>query len=527
MRLVHWATNHSPGLGNIHDSSLFKRFDPMRRLDRDVCTFRTVLLAVVALTAAADAAAQKTVVLDAPGSEVVDTVVRGGEHAARNFDGEVLITRRSSSTDFVRHALLKFDTASTVPGDATIRSAKLTLTVKQAGGHKRPISAYQIAESFEADQATWRDRKDGSRWKSAGGFLGAKYATVSAAASRGSKITFDLTRLVQATVSGEFTSRYTRVALIDEGTPSRDSYREYYSTEATDPRVRPALTVVYTVPSRPVPDPDDDDKPAPAPAPAPAPPPNGGTTSTLRLVHWNSHHGRSSNGKYDPDRIAASIAKMQPDVVSLNEVERFSDAHGDEDQPARYARLLQEKTGRRWYHHFATRDGGSSGRGQGNLLLSRYRIDAAASLALACDRSAALTTLHVNGRAITVVSTHLSNESSGCRATQASELRAWLTGFAAPRVIAGDWNSTQQRREYTAMLDGYYDAWAKAKASGDAIDYPNNTRDGATHTWRIDYVFYSKTGALALQKAQVLDTRGADGVRASDHKPLLVTFTVK
>jgi endonuclease/exonuclease/phosphatase family metal-dependent hydrolase len=362
--------------------------------------------------------------------------------------------------------------------------------------------------------------------------LGRKYATVSGAVARGSKITFDLTRLVQATVDGDFTSRYTRVALVDEGTPSRESYREYYSTEASDSRVRPTLTVVYAAPPRPVPN----VPPAPAPPAPPAPdpgddddpsvPPPGGTTSTLRVVHWNTHHGRASNGKYDPARIAAWMAKMQPDVVSLNEVERFSDAHGDEDQPARYARLLQEKTGRRWYYHFAPRDGGSA-RGQGNLVLSRYPIDATASLALACDRSAALITLDVKGRAMTVVSTHLSNESGGCRSSQAAEIRAWVTGFPGPRIIAGDWNSTQQRREYSSMLDGYYDAWAKAKASGDAVDYPSNSRDGATHSWRIDYVFYSKTAALGLKKAQVVDTRGADGARASDHKPLLVTFTVK
>jgi hypothetical protein len=48
------------------------------------------------------------------------------------------------------------------------------------------------------------------------------------------------------------------------------------------------------------------------------PPPSTGTT--LRLLHWNTHHGGiGSDGEYDPARIATWIAKMNPHVASLNE----------------------------------------------------------------------------------------------------------------------------------------------------------------------------------------------------------------
>jgi endonuclease/exonuclease/phosphatase (EEP) superfamily protein YafD len=77
------------------------------------------------------------------------------------------------------------------------------------------------------------------------------------------------------------------------------------------------------------------------------------------------------------------------------------------------------------------------------------------------------------------------------------------------------------------MLASYHDAWAVANSGGKAVDYPNNSRRGATHNYRIDYVFYSKGARMKLVKAQVYDTRGGGGARASDHKPLLVTFTLQ
>jgi endonuclease/exonuclease/phosphatase family metal-dependent hydrolase len=263
---------------------------------------------------------------------------------------------------------------------------------------------------------------------------------------------------------------------------------------------------------------------APTPEPTIAVPVT--TTSTLRVLHWNTHHGRGTDNVYDIDRIATWIVKMNPDVVSLNEVEKYSDAHGNEDQPARYAALLKAKTGRTWYYHFAQRYGNWSSNGQGNVVLSRFPIDSTARLALGCDRSAALLTINVNGRPITVVSTHLANDSSSCRVDETGDVSAWAKAFVGPRIIAGDWNATQQASEYTMMLGGYYDGWAAAKATGDAIDFADNTRDGATHTYRIDYVFHSKDAALRLQKAQVFDTRSSTGTRPSDHKPLMVTYTV-
>jgi endonuclease/exonuclease/phosphatase family metal-dependent hydrolase len=513
-------------------------------LDLRTAAFSGVMMMMLSAT---PALAQTTVVLDAPDSEVADTTIQGGSYARTNLDTGLLITRESDDDPSrIRLALLKFDTETRIRRAARISSAVLTLTVKTANASSRRVAAYRVTQSFDERAATWSRRKSSARWRANGADLGRRYAETTVSGADGVKVSFDITSLVQATVKGSFGSRYTRVALVDVGGSGEEvaSYREYYSSEADDPSLRPRLTVVYggDPPKGRTPDKgrpndtdeqeaededDEDDQQEDDEAETPAPKPPSSNSPTLRVLQWNTAHGRGTDGDYDIERIASWIAKMNPDVVSLNEVERYVGSYGNEDQPARFAAMLREKTGVRWYHHFAQRYGNWRARGQGNAILSRHPIDATASAALPCDRSAALATIVVKGRPISVVSTHLANDSAGCRGAQVSELLSWVKGFPGLRIIAGDWNATQQRSEYSRMLDDHHDAWAAAARANKDVDMPNNTRPGATHKFRIDYVFYSQTSALALSKAQVYDTRGPDGARASDHKPLLVTFSVK
>jgi endonuclease/exonuclease/phosphatase family metal-dependent hydrolase len=491
-----------------------------RRVADGVRAFTTGLIVLAAFSALpSSATAQTTLVLDAPRTEVNDTVVRGGAYASRNYEGQVLITRDSTSLDYVRRVLLKFDTYTRLPINTRIQSATLRLTVKK-GSVKRPIAVYHVAQSFDAARVTWMERKNNIEWKVAGGFYGRKYAENSQAVKPGSKIVFDVTKLVQDTVNRKFDSRYTRIALIDDGAPAFESYREYYSSEAEDPDDRPSLTVVYGTtpapprPSTPNPPPPDDDEDD-----------DRDGSATLRVLQWNTHHGRGTDGEYDIERIATWIAKMKADLVSLNEIHRFADAYGDEDQAARYAAMLRAKTGKPWYYAYLSAYDGLNG---GNAILSRYPITGRSECVLSSTNRALHVSVVVNGRTVNFWTTHLpSGKSSSPRVNQSSDVLNCARQFSQIRIIAGDWNSTQQRTEYTQMLENYEDAWAVARKSGDAVDFPKNSRPGATHDWRIDYVFYSKSASrLRLQKAQVFDTRGANGARPSDHKPLLVTFIV-
>jgi endonuclease/exonuclease/phosphatase family metal-dependent hydrolase len=263
-------------------------------------------------------------------------------------------------------------------------------------------------------------------------------------------------------------------------------------------------------------------EPSPSPTETESTSPSG-TSSTLRVLHWNIHHGTTANGVYDLDLQASWIAKTNPHVVSLNEVERYT-GWGNEDQPARFAALLKAKTGKTWYYHFASRSGATNA--QGNLLLSVYPIESKGSLLLSHNRSVAQIRITVNGRAVNIFSTHLDSESSSRRATQMEELKKWAAGFPQQRIIAGDFNTWPSAGEIGRMTGTHFDVWAEAAKAGTAVAFPGN--NGETRNSRIDYIFLSH-GATStkIKGAQVFDTRDANGVMASDHRPLLGIFEVK
>src|SRR3954470_17310639 len=174
------------------------------------------------------------------------------------------------------------------------------------------------------------------------------------------------------------------------------------------------------------------------PAPAPAP-----TTATLRVLQWNTHHGGvGTDNVYDTNRLASWIVAMTPDVVMLNEIEKNT-SWGSEDQPEVYKNLLQQKTGRTWYYTFAQEFGQWNANGKGNLILSRFPISYSASYELVhnVDRSIGLAVIAVNGRPITLVSTHLDPFDATLRLAQAQEVTGWAAPQPENRIIAGDMNA--------------------------------------------------------------------------------------
>jgi endonuclease/exonuclease/phosphatase family metal-dependent hydrolase len=63
-------------------------------------------------------------------------------------------------------------------------------------------------------------------------------------------------------------------------------------------------------------------------------------------------------------------------------------------------------------------------------------------------------------------------------------------------------------------------------SKGTALAFPGNA--GETKNGRIDYIFYSKGCAnLTVTSSQVFDTRDANGIMPSDHRPVLTVFDVK
>jgi len=244
----------------------------------------------------------------------------------------------------------------------------------------------------------------------------------------------------------------------------------------------------------------------------------------LKVMDWNIHHGVGTDGGYNISRIADWIVKTGANVVSLNEVEKYT-GWGNEDQPARFASLLKSKTGKTWYYKFAERDGNTNG--QGNLLLSTFALESKDDYQLSYSRSVARVAVIVNGIRVNVYSTHLDADSSSRRTTQMKELKAWADNYPEQRIIAGDFNAWPGGTEISQMTSPYYDSWALAQSLDIDVAYSGNT-DGNTRRSRIDYVFHSKQASrLKLKKVQVFDVRNSSGVMPSDHRPLMATYEVK
>jgi endonuclease/exonuclease/phosphatase family metal-dependent hydrolase len=436
------------------------------------------------------------------------TVLRGGAYANVNLSSDSLLeTRASSDGTYQRRIVLKFDTENTIPAGTPIASAILTLTVSGGNAETRTISAYRIPNSYEETQTTWNRRNSSAYWASVGGDLAERVDTASVTNTPGSLLAFNITELVQASVNGTYGSRYSRVALVDGGAPSRASYKEYFSDESADASVRPVLTITY--------------------GEAASIPPNPSGSVKMRVLQWNLHHGVGTDGRYDIDRIATWMAKMTPDVIMLNEVEKYT-GWGNEDQPARYKAMMEAKTGRKWYVLFAQEYGLWTGNGKGHVILSTYPMESTNLLDMSWDRVGAQARITVNGRTISLLITHLDPDSLSRRLAQAQQMLLW--GIAAPenRILTGDMNAWPDQSSIAEYNKTYNDSWAVAELAGKAVAFSGLNPDGATKNGRIDYIFYSKKAAnLAVLGSQVYDTRDSAGAMASDHRPVLTTFEVR
>jgi endonuclease/exonuclease/phosphatase family metal-dependent hydrolase len=245
------------------------------------------------------------------------------------------------------------------------------------------------------------------------------------------------------------------------------------------------------------------------------------------VLEWNLHHGVGTDGVYDVGRIANWIGAMSPDVVVLNEVEKFT-SWGREDQPARYEQLLESYTGTDWHGFFAQEFGDWGANGKGTLILSRYPIEQTWAHEISADRIVSAARIWVNGRGITVIATHLDPYDRDLRLVQAREVLNYSAGLPENRLLIGDMNAWPDQSSILEINRTYTDAWTEAVNQGTASGVAGISPFGATKNGRIDYIFLSNgASGLSVIDAKVYDTRDGNGVAASDHRPVLATIQVR
>jgi endonuclease/exonuclease/phosphatase family metal-dependent hydrolase len=255
---------------------------------------------------------------------------------------------------------------------------------------------------------------------------------------------------------------------------------------------------------------------------------------TIRVMTFNIQHGIDGNGRYNLQNAPAVIAAVQPDIVGLQEVTRNHPFYQCDDQPAKIAAAVEQLSGQHWnvtyQQEWFTPDVScqQSGRGDGReteglVLLTKRSMTAAVMTALV-DSRIGLEAALSDAYALPIVVTHLTSDATGAamRSQQVMQLTTWASRFGDPLVLMGDFNAAPGAPELQPIAAAYHDAWQDAQASGRASG--NAFSHGSS---RIDYVFFRPGTALTLTTVDVIDTSAIVGVQASDHSPVVATFTIR
>jgi endonuclease/exonuclease/phosphatase family metal-dependent hydrolase len=237
---------------------------------------------------------------------------------------------------------------------------------------------------------------------------------------------------------------------------------------------------------------------------------SGARSSTeVRVLTYNIHHGEGRDGRIDLDRIVNVICSVSPDIVCLQEVDRNMKRTGGLDMPSILSRKLDMWAA---FGPNLHQDGGQ----YGNLTLTRYEILWQRNITLPCpegteQRGCLTAGMYVAGQELEVMNTHLALEQN-VRKDQASVLTAHVSG--RPTILAGDMNEETDEPALRILRSVFMDTW--------------NWRQGTiAHTFRrggegsrIDFV-------LASRKLNVISCRvvsAGEAEMASDHLPYLAVL---
>jgi endonuclease/exonuclease/phosphatase family metal-dependent hydrolase len=267
---------------------------------------------------------------------------------------------------------------------------------------------------------------------------------------------------------------------------------------------------------------------------SPTSPSSGRPPITLKVMTFNIQHGIDGTSRYNPQSAVNAIARVQPDIVGLQEVTRNHPYYSCDDQPERLASGVRAATGQTWDVHYQqewfTPDVScqQTGRGdgpetEGLAFLTRRGMSSAAMTALPDSRIGLQASVR-DAYGLPIVVTHLTSgaTASNTRRQQIDRLVAWAHSFGEPVVLVGDFNAVPTAPELQPLFGAFHDAWADATQMGHAIGNPNSHGPN-----RIDFIFFAPGSTLTLNSVEVINTAALIGVAASDHEPVVATFTVR
>jgi endonuclease/exonuclease/phosphatase family metal-dependent hydrolase len=232
----------------------------------------------------------------------------------------------------------------------------------------------------------------------------------------------------------------------------------------------------------------------------------------------------------DLKAAAAVIRAHQPDIVGIQEVDRFWARSAREDEPAALASALEMP-----HQCYAANldhqpDVHSAVPHQyGTAILSRFPIRECTNTLLPRNgdgeqRGLTLAVIDVRGVSLRFYNTHL-HTASADRLLQTAEIARVLDAAgSAPILLMGDFNARPTAPELEPIQTRLVDAWRQAgKATPDNPDgLTSPARLSGPPTSRIDYIFVSS--AIIVDSVHVpLD---AQTRAASDHYPVVANVSL-
>ena len=231
----------------------------------------------------------------------------------------------------------------------------------------------------------------------------------------------------------------------------------------------------------------------------------------VRILSYNVKHGLGMDDQVDLERIASVIRLLEPDIVTLQEIDSVVARTGFEDQAA----VLGELTGMRAvFGGFMDYQGGR----YGMALLSRYPIvewanhrlpDGAEPRSALAARIELLRPGYGQAPRLVVVGVHLYATPEE-RYAQASRLIEVLSDERSPVVLAGDFNSTPDS-DVIRLLEAE-GGWERPRKFGERLTFPSDVPDR-----EIDFIMFRPADRFVVREHRVVAE-----TEASDHRPVLL-----
>jgi endonuclease/exonuclease/phosphatase family metal-dependent hydrolase len=240
----------------------------------------------------------------------------------------------------------------------------------------------------------------------------------------------------------------------------------------------------------------------------------------LRVLTYNVHQCRGMDGKYSPQRIARVVARLQPDIICLRELDQSRTRSGSVDQVEEISALLSADYA---FHAVAEFDDGRFG----NAILTAFPMTLVKSGPLPRmssrlnleERGVLWVRVSVGGESINVFNTHLSVHPRE-RLLQAETLvsEMWLRhpDLTGPVVLTGDFNASGRSPTAQRVRSVLRDV-----ADGRPDEPVLQTWSGRLPVRRIDHIYVNDT--FHVRGLYVPHTRLSKV--ASDHLPLVVDLS--